>query len=418
MSHSLPRRAYLLVLFSGMAAVAGCAKPPAPPVKAAVPDVLFVTPTTRGVTDYEDFTGRTEALQTVDIRPEITGRLKKQHFRDGQFVTKGDLLFEIEDELFMAASKKMLADLAKADADILNWKAQIQLAIAELKRAKRAAEGSAVAQTDVDKAQATLDVNRAQLIASEAMLDAAKAALNTAAIQLSYTRIRAPFTGRISRRMVDTGNIVKANETVLTRLVDLDHVYISFDIDERSVLMFRKLLAAGKIASARETRVEVLVGLSDEEGYPHQAPIVFSDNQLDLNTGTLRIRAEMDNPSLQLRPFQLVMGFAAAEAVEHKTTKLLSPGMFVRVRMPVGKAHPGVLIPEEALGSDQGLRYVYVINDKGEADYRRVKLGPQEGPLRVIDEGLKTGERVIVSGLQRVRDKTKVNAKPAPTAKK
>jgi multidrug efflux system membrane fusion protein len=182
--------------------------------------------------------------------------------------------------------------------------------------------------------------------------------------------------------------------------------------------MFRKLLAAGKIASARETRVEVLVGLSDEEGYPHQAPIVFSDNQLDLNTGTLRIRAEMDNPSLQLRPFQLVMGFAAAEAVEHKTTKLLSPGMFVRVRMPVGKAHPGVLIPEEALGSDQGLRYVYVINDKGEADYRRVKLGPQEGPLRVIDEGLKTGERVIVSGLQRVRDKAKVNAKPAPTAKK
>lgn len=418
MTHFLPRCGFFVSLLAGMALLAGCAKPPAATVKAPPPDVLFVTPTIREVTDYEDFTGRTESFRVVDIRPEVTGRLRDLYFKDGQFVTEGDLLFQIEDELYVAAAKKAAADLTKAKADILNWEAQIKLAEAELKRAKRAAEGNAVAQTDVDKAEATLASDKAQLQATEAMLEAAKAAKKTADTMLSYTQIHAQFTGKISRRMVDPGNILKANETVLTRLVDLDQIYIAFDIDERSVLTFRKLLSQGKMISARETRVEVLVGLSDEEGYPHRAPIVFSDNQLDLNTGTLRIRAQMDNPSLLSRPFPAVVGMPAATAVKHKINKLLSPGMFVRVRMPIGKPHPGVLIPEEGLGSDQGLRYLYVINDAGEAQYRRVKLGPQEGPLRVIDEGLQAGERVIVSGLQRVRDKMKVNAKPLSSAKK
>jgi multidrug efflux system membrane fusion protein len=392
--------------------LAGCSKPPAPPVKAPPPDVFVDFPSTRGVTDYEDFTGRTEAYRVVDIRPEVTGRLKRILFEDGAFVSEGAPLFEIEDELFVAASKKAAADFKRSEADILNWKAQIELAEAELKRARKAADLNANAQTDVDKAKATLDVNKAQLEAALAMKDSAKAALDTANIQLSYTKVRAEYAGRIGRRMVDPSNVVKANETILTRLVVLDPTYISFDIDERTVLMFRKLVASGKIASRRDSPINVQVGLADEDGYSYsKVPLVFADNQLDLNTGTLRLRAEMKNPTLQYGPLPALIGFAAASGADQRGLRLLSPGMFVRVRMPVGKEHAGVLIPEEALGSDQGQRFVYVVNDKDEAIYRRVKLGPQEGKLRVIDEGLTTKERVIVSGLQRVRQGMKVNAK-------
>lgn len=400
--------------------LAGCVKPPAPAVKAAVPDVFFEKPKLLPVTDYEDFTGRTEGFKVVDVRPEVTGKLKSIFFKDGDFVTAGAPLFEIDDVLFQSATKKAEADVEKSKADILNWKAQIQLAKAELKRAEIAARENAGAQTDVDRAKATLDVNTAQLAAAEASKSAAEANLKTAQTQLGYTRIHAEYTGRISRRMVDPGNIVKANETILTRLVVLNPIYVSFDIDERTVLMFRKMIAEGKISSSRDRQLIVKVGLADEDGFSREAPLTFADNQLDLNTGTLRFRAEMENPSLQFGPLPAVVGSAAALGAAQKGLTLLSPGMFVRVRLPVGKEHPGVLIPEEALGSDQGQRYVYVLNENDEAMYRRVKLGPQEGKFRVIDEGLGPNERVIVTGLQRVRAGMKVNPRDrsAPPPKK
>jgi len=412
-THSFLRGLAAVGLFSAAIVLAGCAKPTPPLVKAAAPDVIVETPTVRGVTDYDDFTGHTEGYRVVDVRPEVTGRLKRVFFKDGDFVTAGAPLFEIEDERFRAAVKRAEADLEKAKADILNWKAQILLAKAELTRAEKAAGLSATAQTDVDKARATLDVNVAQLAAAQASKDSATAALDNANILLSYTQISAQYTGRISKRMVDPGNIVKENETVLTRLVVLDPIYVSFDIDERTVIWFRKQIAAGRLTSSRDSALHVQVGLADEEGYAagFEALLTFADNQLDLNTGTLRFRAEMRNPSLQFGPLPGLVGAAAAIGAEQKGLKLLSPGMFVRVRLPVGKEHPGLLIREEALGSDQGLRFVYVLNEKDEAVYRRVKLGPQEGRLRVIDEGIVATDRVIVSGLQRVRAGTKVNPK-------
>lgn len=397
--------------------LAGCVKPPAPAVKAADPDVFVETAQSRPVTDYEDFTGRTEAYKVVDVRPEVTGKLKRVHFKDGEFVSSGAPLFEIEDVLFKAAVKKAEADVEKANADILNWKAQIALAKAELKRVEIAFMNTAASQTDLDKAKATLDVNTAQLGAATASLEATKATLRTAETQWGYTSIAAPHAGRISRRMVDEGNIVKENETILTRLVMLDPIYISFDIDERTVLMFRKLIGKGMITSSRDRKLMVKVGLADEEDFPREAVLTFADNQLDLNTGTLRFRAEMENRPLQFGPLPALIGEAASFAVEQKGLRLLSPGMFVRVRLPVGNEHPGVLIPEESLGSDQGQRYVYVVNDKNEAEMRRVKIGPQDGKYRVIDEGLKAGEKIIVSGLQRVRPGAKVNPK-AKEAKK
>lgn len=397
--------------------LAGCVKPPAPAVKAADPDVIIETAQSRPVTDYEDFTGRTEAFKVVDVRPEVTGKLKRVNFKDGEFVSTGAPLFEIDDVLFKAAVKKAEADVEKANADILNWKAQIALAKAELKRVEIAFMNTAASQTDLDKAKATLDVNMAQLGASSASLDATKANLQTAQTQWGYTTIVAPHAGRISRRMVDEGNIVKENDTILTRLVVLDPIYISFDIDERTVLMFRKLIGKGMITSSRDRKLMVQVGLADEEDFPREAELTFADNQLDLNTGTLRFRAEMRNKPLQFGPLPALIGEAASFAVEQKGLRLLSPGMFVRVRLPVGSEHPGVLIPEESLGSDQGQRFVYVVNDKNEAEMRRVKVGPQDGKYRVIDEGLKAGEKIIVSGLQRVRPGAKVNPKAKSPSK-
>ena len=391
--------------------IAGCAKPPAAAVKAGPPDVLIEAAVSRPVTDYEDFTGHTEAYKVVDVRPEITGKLKTVYFKDGDFVHKGDPLFEIDDVLYKATMKKAEADVAKSKADIANWKAQIQLSKAELKRAETAFMQMAAAQTDVDKAQASLDVGIAQLAAAGASLDATEANLDTARIHYGYTTIRAAYSGRMSRRMVDPGNIVKENETTLTRLVVLDPIYVSFDIDERTVLMFRKLIQAGKIASSRDAKLEVKVGLADDDDYSLKAILTFADNQLDLNTGTLRFRAEMPNTPLQFRPLPALVGIPAAVGSEQTGLKLLSPGMFVRVRLPVGKEHAGVLISEEALGSDQGKRFVYVLNKDNEAELRHVKPGPQDGKFRVIDEGLASGERVIVSGLQRVRPNMKVNPK-------
>jgi multidrug efflux system membrane fusion protein len=389
-----PTRAVFAVgLIAAATTLAGCVKPTPPLVKSGTPDVLVERPTVRPVTDYEDFTGRTEAYRAVNIVPQVTGKLTVLHFKDGQFVSAGDPLFDIDEHLFAAQRDGARANLQLATAE----KAKTSSVIAADEYAKSEAEYKAavateqVARFDLEKAETTL----------------------------SYTRIRAEYTGRISRRMVDRGNIVKENETVLTRLVVLDPIYVSFDVDERTVIWFRKQIAAGRLASSRDARLDVLVGLADEDGYSRSATLTFADNQLDLNTGTLRMRAEMYNPSLQFGPLPGVVGAAAALAVEQKGLKLLSPGMFVRVRLPVGKEHPGLMIPEEALGSDQGLRFVYVLDPEDKAVYRRVKLGPQikvqvgaqEKTYQVIDEGLSPTDRVIVSGLQRVRPGLKVKPK-------
>ncbi|HYH65256.1 MAG TPA: efflux RND transporter periplasmic adaptor subunit, partial [Urbifossiella sp.] len=211
--------------------------------------------------------------------------------------------------------------------------------------------------------------------------------------------------------------VVKENETVLTRLVVLDPIYVVFDIDERTLLRIRRLIADGRIPSARESPISVRVGLADEEGYSFTAPLTFADNTLDAGTGTLRFRGEMRNPSLQRTGLPAVVGAAAATGADVNAPRLLSPGMFVRVRFPVGREHPAVLIPEEAVGADQGQRFVFVLNDQDEAQYRRVTLGAQEGRLRVVEDGVRPGDRVVVSGLQRVRAGLKVNPRTTATKK-
>ena len=232
---------------------------------------------------------------------------------------------------------------------------------------------------------ATFDLAEAQ-----ASLNAAIATKELAELNLSFTNVTSQISGRISRRMVDPGNLVKADETPLTTIVSMDPMYAYFDIDERTVLRLRRLLQAGKIQSMDESKLNAQFALADEEKFSLTGEINFLDNQIDPSTGTLRVRAVIANPK-----------------------ELLSPGLFLRLRLPVGNPHRAVLVREEALGTDQGQRFVYVIDDKDEVVYRRVKVGLLTGGRRVIDEGLQPSERVVVTGLQRVRPGIKVAPKPA-----
>jgi multidrug efflux system membrane fusion protein len=378
---------------------AGCAKPPPPLVKAAAPDVFVELPVVRGVTDYEDFTGRSEAYKVVDVKPQLTALLDRVHFKDGAYVPEGTPLFDLDARFYKAQADGADANLklSRAKRDL----AKTLLATAEKSRATGVISTDEYAKT------------AAEFQAAEAAVKVAEYDLEKAATTLDYTRIKARYTGRLGKSMADPGNVVKENETILTRLVVLDPIYVVFDIDERTLLRIRRLVAEGRIPSARENPITVRVGLADEEGYSFSAPLTFVDNQLDVGTGTLRLRGEMRNPTLQRPGLAAIVGGAAAAGADANGPRLLSPGMFVRVRFPIGREHPAVLIPEEAIGADQGQRFVFVLNDKDEAQYRRVVLGPQEGRLRVIEDGVRPGERVVVTGLQRVRAGLKVNPKPA-----
>ncbi len=399
---SLPRALRAAGAFSlgvALAALIGCAKPPPPLVKATAPDVFVELPVVRGVTDYEDFTGRTEAYKVVDVRPQLTALLDRVHFKDGAFVPEGTPLFELDARFYKAQADG-------ADANLKLARAKRDLAKALLTTAEKSKNSSVISADEYAKVAAEFQ-------AAEAAVKVADYDLEKAATTLDYTRIKARYTGRLGKSMVDPGNVVKENETILTRLVVLDPIYVVFDIDERTLLRIRRLVAEGRVPSARENPITVRVGLADEDGFSFTAPLTFADNQLDVGTGTLRFRGEMRNPTLQRSGLPALVGGAAATGADVNAPRLLSPGMFVRVRFPVGREHPAVLVPEEAIGADQGQRFVFVLNDKDEAQYRRVTLGPQEGRLRVVEDGVKAGERVVVSGLQRVRAGLKVNPKAA-----
>lgn len=388
-----------------LAAVAlGCAKPPPPLVKAAAPDVVVALPVVKGVTDFEDFTGRTEAYKVVDVKPQLTALLDRVHFKDGAYVPEGTPLFELDGRFYKAQADG-------ADANLKLSRAKRDLAKTLLTTAEKSRDQGVISADEYAKVAA-------EFVAAEASVKVAEYDVEKAVTTLDYTKIKSRYAGRLGKAMVDPGNVVKENETVLTRLVVLDPIYVVFDIDERTLLRIRRLIAEGRIPSARESPITVRVGLADEDGYSFTAPLTFADNQLDAGTGTLRFRGEMKNPSLQRTGLPAVVGAAAATGADINAARLLSPGMFVRVRFPVGREHPATLIPEEAVGADQGQRFVFVLNDQDEAQYRRVTLGAQEGRLRVVEDGVRPGERVVVSGLQRVRAGLKVNPKTAPTGKK
>lgn len=373
----MTRLTWLLLPLVFGAAVLGCdqARPPQPPPPGPA-EVLVSLPVTREVTDYEEFPGQTEAIPMVEIRARVTGYLSRVYFKDGADVNEGDLLFEIDPRPYQAALDRAQATLVQSDVHLKRLDADYQ-------RAQNLYPKGAIGREEYDR----IAGDRGEAVAA---LGVAQANLNLAKLNLEFCKVRAPFSGRISRRTIDPGNMVKADETTLTNLVSLNPIYVYFDVDERTFLRLQRLILQGEIPSVRDGEVPCQLALADDEAgtFPYQGVINFVDNRVDPGTGTLRLRGVFGNPQ-----------------------GIIAPGLFVRVRAPVGKPHQAILMTEQALGTDQGQKFVYVVNDKDQAVYQPVKVGRLHNGLRAITEGLQPGQRVVVSGLQRVRPGAQVAPK-------
>ncbi len=357
------------------------AGPPPPPV------VLVDVPTTDTVSDFEEFVGQTAAYRTVEVRSRVSGYLDKINFKDGDEVKENQVLFEID-------PRQYAAEVARTEAAVNQAEAHYDKLTRDFNRARSLKGREVLSSQEYD--QVAGDYSEAG-----AAVGIARANRDLAKLNLNFTRVLAPISGLASRRQVDPGNLVKADDTPLTTIVALDPIYVYFDIDERTVQKIRKMIREGKMESRQEATVPVYGALSEDSGFPHQGSIDFSENRLDPSTGTLRVRATIPN---------------AKRPGEENKPRGLSPGMYMKVRLPVGRPHEAVLVPEKALGTDQGRKFLYVVNGKDEVEYRIVEVGSlNPGGLRAINSGLKPGERVVVSGLQRVKPKLKVDPRPAGT---
>jgi RND family efflux transporter MFP subunit len=329
--------------------------------------------------DCEEFTGRTEAVESVEIRARVTGYLDKICFRDGADVKQGDLLFEIDPRPFQATYDQATAQVKLRDADL-------KFRVAEAERASQLIGKNAVSKSDYDQIMAQQAQARAAVAAAEATERAAK-------LNVDFTALRSPVTGVTSRTRITRGNLVQADQTVLTTVVSVDPMYVYFDIDEHTILELQELVRKGKIKVKENELMPAWMELGDEQGFRHQGTVDFAENRFDPNTGTIRARAVIPNP----KPAH--------------GARLLVPGLFARVRLPVGEPQKVLAVAERAIGNDQGQKYVLVVNSKNEVDYRPVALGKLEGRLRVIKTGLQLSDRVIVNGMQRVRPGTPVEAR-------
>jgi membrane fusion protein, multidrug efflux system len=364
-------------LLAAISVVAGCGPRPPAVVATAPTPVTVSLPIERNVTDHVELTGRTSAVQSVEVRARVGGYLDKINFKEGLLVKKGDVLFEIDPRPYQAQ-----VDFAKGQ--VAAQEATLKKAKADNARNQGLAHKSpgAVTQQDLDQYQAAEDQGIANL-------QTAKATLATNELNLAFTKVISPIDGRASRFYITLGNLVVQDQTLLTTIVSVDPIYADFDVDERTVLRVRQLIREGKARSARDSEIPVLLELANEQGFPHHGTINFVDNQVNPQTGTLRVRGVFENRD-----------------------EALSPGLFVRVQAPIGGPHPALLVVERAIDSDQGQKILYIVNKKHEVVYRPIAVGALHDGLRVIESGLQPGEQVIVNGLQRVRPGAVVDPKP------
>ncbi|HXR91604.1 MAG TPA: efflux RND transporter periplasmic adaptor subunit [Steroidobacteraceae bacterium] len=343
------------------AAEAASAAAAAPPPQVSVAQVVQ-----RPVNEFDEFTGRFEAIQHVDLRPRVSGYISSVNFVEGREVKKGDVLFVIDPRPYQAEFNRAKAQLEQA-------RTQLSLAKSERERAAKLVQSHAISQEEFD----TRTAGNEQ---ASVNVDAAQAALDSAQLNLTWTRVTAPIDGRISRAQVTAGNFVTSGQTMLTTIVSLDPIYVTFDDDEQAYLKYAKQARDGDHASSRNSANTVLVGLANESDYPHSGVMVFVDNALDPATGTIRSRAKLDNHD-----------------------RIFTPGLFARIKLLGRDKHNALLINDSAVGTDQNMKYVFVVGADNKIEYRPVKLGPIVDGLRVIREGLSQGETIVVNGLQRVR---------------
>ena len=362
------------VLTLGAALLAGCGPKPTGAALDTAVRVTYADAIERENVDYEDYTGRTVAVKTVEVRPQVTARIDQVLFKDGDNVKKGQPLYLLDDRTFKA-------DLAQSEATIKSSQARVDQYNSDLARARRLQRNDAISREDFDKTTANRDEAAATLLANRAKADAAR-------INLGYTHINSDIGGMVSKTFVTEGNLVTANTSLLTNIVSIDPIYAEFDVDERTVLRIGELIRAGKFTTYTEAKIPALVGTQIDKGYPYKGIIDFVDNQLNQSTGTLLVRASVPNPE-----------------------RALKPGLFVRVRLSMGQKYKAVLVAEQALVSDQDRKFVYVLGADDTVDARPVVVGGLRDGLRVIEKGLRQGDRVILTGLQRLHPGTKVAAK-------
>jgi multidrug efflux system membrane fusion protein len=365
-------------------ALAGCGARSTPSVESSAPVVAVSQPVQRDVTDYIDYTGRTDAVNSVDIRPRVTGYLVKMPFKEGSDVQKDDLLFQVDPRPYQAQYDQAAGQVELA-------KAQLKLAKADYQRALVVAKTpGAISQQDIDKYLAAQE----EAVAS---VDARVANMEQYKLNLDFCQVTSPIAGHISRYYLTLGNLVNQDQTLLTTVVSVDPMYAYFDLDERTLLKLRNAINTGKLVSNHGKDFPVLMGLQNEQGYPHEGMINFVNNRVDPFTGTITLRGVFPNP------------------LPKEGVRLLSPGMFVRIRIPVGKAHPALLVTDRAIGTDQSLKFVYVLDYDNKIRYQRVTLGAlQEDGLRVVEDGLTKDDWVVVSGLQQVQPKMQVSPEREP----
>lgn len=375
----------LLAAFGGLAVLAGCHRAPPEAAAAPPPAVPVSQPVEREVTDYVDFTGRTEAIELVDIRPRVTGYVVKSPFREGSEVKKGDLLFEIDPRPYQA-------QLDQAEGQVKLYEAQLKLAQVTLRRDEN------INKTPGAISQAQIDQDEAAVEEAEARLKAFRASLEVYKLNVEFTQVTSPINGQVSRYYLTPGNLVNQDQTLLTTVVSLDPIYAYFDVDEPTVLRVRKAINDGQITPYERGKIPVLMALQGEDEYRHEGTLNFVNNQVNPATGSILVRGLFPNP-----------------VPESGTTRLLSPGMFVRVRLPIGKPHPALLVVDRAISSDQGLKFVYVVTEANKIEYRRITTGAlQSDGLRVVSTGLKAGDWVVIGGLQMVHPKMEVKPDQTP----
>lgn len=354
----------------------GVAAPPPPPP----PQVTVASVVEREIADWDEFTGRLQAVDAVDVRPRVSGYIQHVAFAEGREVRRGDVLFVIDQRPYRA-------ELERTEAELERARSRAELAHKDVERVRTLVAREAVSREEFDtRASAATE--------SDAAVRAAEAAVATARLNLEWTVVRAPIAGRVGRAEVTEGNLVQAgppSPTLLTTIVSLDPIYLSFDTDEQTYLRYADRLRAGGERSSRDVKHPVYLGLANEEGFPHEGYLDFIDNQVDPTTGTIRARAVFSNKE-----------------------RLFTPGLFARVKLVSGQHKRVPLIRDAAVGTNQDRKFVLVLKPDSSVDYRPVQLGRVVDGLRVVTDGVTSGERIVVNGLQRIRPGMKVLARQEP----
>jgi len=385
------RPAAALLTAAALAALAGCSQ--AQPQQAGgaqpPPAVTVANTVERTVVDQDEYVGRFVAVDTVEVRARLSGYLSEIHFTDGQMVKKGDLLFTIDRRPFTLALEQMRANLAQA-------RANLAFTEGDLARAQELVHNKTITEQSYDQRMQANRVAAASVAAQEAMVHSAELDLN------EYSQLRSPIDGRIGDRRVSIGNLVSgnvsSNTTLLATIVSVDPIRFEFTFDEASYLRYQRFAGPCTQMAKGESGVPVSLKLIDEQEFEHAGKMDFVDNAIDRSSGTIRGRAIFDNPGAKF-----------------------TPGMFGRIRVPGSPPHSALLIPDAAIGTEQGRKFVLVVDDGGVAKQKYVKLGQLDGGLRVITDGLAAGDKVIVKGLMRARSGQKVTVQdepPAPSPRK